>query len=291
MSITQVERQWLVAKSSNKSPYQANTGIVGDTIISIEMDNSSSSYNLHMHNIETNTDVAYALPCSYPTTNLLTINANEFVFCSADAAGLTKININTGIINTYGSYTNNLISKLGNKIYCRDVGLNLDTSTTFNTNSAFPVFSMPTVCNNRLFKLMYADDTKIIEIDPDDLSVLNTFNTPENAKFFSEPAIRDGVLWFQGASNNCLVGFDTSTNSFKITRGTSGYLAQVNSWTLYENNNYLVSMENANTLVIIDPDSGRWKKETLSPSRTYRGRILNHGSKLLIPSSLPGTWD
>lgn len=104
------------------------------------------------------------------------------------------------------------------------------------------------------------------------------------------------IYWPTWNGGACLTGINTTTGAPKSVVATpNGFPFPPNdSGVEYKYNpsdGYLYRLKSNTELVILDPETGRWKIETLAPTRTNRyGLAIGSNGKIYIPSGKPDTW-
>lgn len=135
------------------------------------------------------------------------------------------------------------------------------------------------------------------KVDPSNGSLIGSkINIGVNAVSTVGIQIGDYIMWPTSAGGPALIGVHTTNGTPKaITPTPSGFPYPPNLVaTTYKYNpidGYLYRLKSDTELVILDSVTGRWKIETLAPTRTNRyGLAIGSNGKIYIPSGKPDTW-
>ena len=135
------------------------------------------------------------------------------------------------------------------------------------------------------------------KVDPSNGSLIGSkVNIGVNAISTVGIQIGDYIMWPTSAGGPALIGVHATNGTPKaITPTPSGFPYPPNLVaTTYKYNpidGYLYRLKSDTELVILDSVTGRWKIETLSPTRTNRySLVIGSNGKIYIPSGKPDSW-
>ena len=135
------------------------------------------------------------------------------------------------------------------------------------------------------------------KVNPSDGSLIGSkINIGVNAVTTVGIQIGEYIMWPTSSGGPALIGVHATNGTPKaITPTPSGFPYPPNLLaTTYKYNpidGYLYRLKSDTELVILDPTTGRWKIETLSPTRTNRySLVIGSNGKIYIPSGKPDSW-
>lgn len=135
------------------------------------------------------------------------------------------------------------------------------------------------------------------KVNPSDGSLIGSkINIGVNAVTTVGIKIDEYIMWPTSSGGPALIGVHATNGTPKVITPTpSGFPYPPNSVdTTYKYNpidGYLYRLKSNTELLILDPETGRWKIETLSPTRTNRySLVIGSNGKIYIPSGKPDSW-
>ena len=296
MAITQVERM----RATVTDP--ALVGSVGNKIISV---NYSSSWvspensTASIYDIETNVSLVYTAPASRTVTPAIYNGKMYFGWTGAFYAYcLYSIASNGEVSMVPSSYigTGQALNYWRYMTYCDGyiVGNTMSHKLSDNTTRTTGVLGVPFSNGTDLFVKTSndIDSTVIKRVNPADGSQIGDSITFVEASQSSGAIVNGDYLYI------ALSGSAQAFKKIKFSNGEissivptpSGYPYSAGSYK-FGSDGYIYGIVNASSIVILDPETGRWKIETLAPTRTNRyGLAIGSNGKIYIPSGKPDTW-
>ena len=133
-----------------------------------------------------------------------------------------------------------------------------------------------------------ANSTSITEVDPSNGGTINTIPANFGSAIVGVGQQFGNSIYWPESNGILKLDLISGTTSFKTLTPSGG---SHGSNSIIGSDGYLYSIKSSNVLTVIDPETGQWKNNTLSPSRDGRNYVFCANDKLWIPSGKPDTWD
>ena len=292
MSITQVEYLESTIAEPN-SAVEVNNHIV---CLKYELSGQSSAAPLSIYNISNGQGLQYQARTTRTIQQI--VYYGEVYYAILDTSGqsyLDKIDSSGNVTRLTLLAYNPTTALAGVHVQGYNVYNGIRHKLSDNTVSGSGETGYPGTDGTNLWLL--EGSTLAKKVNPSDGSLIGSkINIGVDAVTTVGIKIDEYIMWPTSSGGPALIGVHATNGTPKaITPTPSGFPYPPNLVaTTYKYNpidGYLYRLKSDTELVILDPTTGRWKIETLSPTRTNRySLVIGSNGKIYIPSGKPDSW-